>query len=269
MKYNITKSLKSYMDDRNSILENLSNYMSNLYISGDYFLSLPHDDKFSYEDEYWHEIIDPDGKKRNRLEEKELFLKDIDYIINFVDNTTRGKILDIGCGLGWFLSAIDNNWTKYGVELSKFASEHAKKYGEIYNGAFLTSNFEYDYFDVILLHHVIEHLDDPISNLKKIKNNLKTNGILIIGTPDFDSGCARLFGKNYRLLHDKTHLSLFSNDSMHRFLRDHGFEIIKVEYPFFKTRYFNKENLLKLFYTNSISPPFYGNFMTFFAINKK
>ncbi len=50
---------------------------------------------------------------------------------------------------------------------------------------------------------------------------------------------------------------------MHRLLRDFGFVIDKVDYPFFETRYFTPENLMRLFDINKISPPFYGNFMTF------
>ena len=94
---------------------------------------------------------------------------------------------------------------------------------------------------------------------------LKKGGIILLGTPDFDSGCARLFGNNYRLLNDPTHISLFSNDSMHRFLRDHGFTIDYVEYPFFNTRHFTEDNLKALFNTSKVSPPFYGNFMTFYC----
>ena len=38
---------------------------------------------------------------------------------------------------------------------------------------------------------------------------LKNNGYFIIGTPNFDSGCARKFGKKYRFFNDKTHVSFF------------------------------------------------------------
>ena len=112
-------------------------------------------------------------------------------------------------------------------------------------------------------------MEKPEEEIKNIQRILKPEGILILGTPDFDSGCARLFGENYRLLHDKTHISLFSNDSMQRFLRDNNFGIFRTEYPFFETRFFTKENLMKLFDTIIISPPFYGNFMTFFCRNEK
>ena len=90
--------------------------------------------------------------------------------------------------------------------------------------------------------------------------------MLILGTPDFDSGAARRWGARYRLVHDPTHISLFTNDSMHRFLRDHGFDIEYVDYPYFETRYFTSENLARqLDATSEVSPPFYGSFMTFYS----
>jgi hypothetical protein len=108
-------------------------------------------------------------------------------------------------------------------------------------------------------------MQNPVENLEKALKILKDDGIIIIATPDFDSGCARRFGNNYRLLHDSTHISLFSNDSMHRMLRDHLLEIEYVDYPFFGTKYFNKENLDRLFNIEETSPAFYGNFMTFYC----
>jgi hypothetical protein len=91
------------------------------------------------------------------------------------------------------------------------------------------------------------------------------DGLFILATPNFDSGCARRFGERYRLLHDKTHITLFSDDSMRRFLRDHGFRIERSDYPYFETPYFTEENLRRLMDTEQVSPPFYGNFMTFYC----
>ena len=76
---------------------------------------------------------------------------------------------------------------------------------------------------------------------------------------------ARRYRERYRLLHDPTHISLFSNDSMHRFLRDHGFRIERVRYPYFEGRHFNQANLTRLLEGEGISPAFYGNFMTFYC----
>ena len=47
---------------------------------------------------------------------------------------------------------------------------------------------------------------------------------------------------------------------MTRALRDNG-HIIGIDFPFFNTNYFNKQNLLKLlnYKKQKISPPFYGS----------
>jgi SAM-dependent methyltransferase len=183
----------------------------------------------------------------------------------YVRSLEPGAILDAGCGLGWFLSALDPRWQRYGLELSAFAAAHARRYGEVHEARLEHCPFPDEFFDVVFCHHVIEHVPDPVRAVKQLHRVLMPGGKLIIGTPDFDSGAARRYGPKYRLLHDPTHVSLFSNDSMHRFLRDHGFRIDRVEYPLFDTRHVTADMLLRLLDTSAICPAFYGNFMTFYA----
>src|SRR3989338_6691985 len=85
---------------------NLTQLMRSLYESGEYYVSLAKTEKPDYEESYWDKIVDPDGKERNRLEERELFLGDIDYVVTYLKTLPPSKILDIGCGLGWLLAAL-------------------------------------------------------------------------------------------------------------------------------------------------------------------
>ncbi len=219
----------------------------------------------SYEKEYWGVVVDPDGNVRDRRLECVRYLEDIQEEMDFINALPPGRLLDVGCGLGFLLSGLKAGWDRHGVEVSAFAAEHARAHGHIHLGPIEEAGYADEHFDVVVIHHVIEHLEDPIGMLKELRRVLKPDGWLILGTPDFDSGAARRFGEKYRLLHDVTHISLFSNDSMHRFVRDHGFRIEHVGYPYFETRHFNRESLLSLFDTDQISPPFYGNFMTFYC----
>lgn len=230
-----------------------------------YFTKRDSGSRPDYEDSYWGLVTDPDGAIRNRVEEREQYLDDIKQELRFLNKLTPGRILDIGCGLGFLLSALEERWAKYDVEVSHFAAHHASRWGQIHVGDLKSASFGDENFDVVVMYHVIEHISDPVATIIEVRRILKPGGILLLGTPDFDSGCARRFGDNYRLLHDRTHVSLFTNDSMHHFLRDHGFRIDRVEYPFFNTRHFTPENLLRLFDTSKMSPPFYGNYMTFYC----
>ncbi len=244
---------------------NLKLLMSNLYKKGDYFASIEAESS-DYEENYHMITIDPDGKERKLLDERQHSLAATKEISDFLLNIKPGKILDIGCGPGWILSSLNDNWEKHGVEISEFASNYASKFGNIHCGTL--DDYEEIGFDVVIINHVIEHLADPISAIIKIHTLLKKGGKLILGTPDFDSGAARRYGSNFRLLHDPTHVSLFSSDSMHRFLRDFGFHINHVEYPFFDTIWFNKDDMLKMFDDTTMSPPFYGSAMTFLCEKK-
>jgi len=221
-----------------------------------------------FEENYWGTVIDPDCKTRNRLDEKCQRINDMQEELHFINNLPCGRILDIGCGMGDFLSAVKENWDKYGLEVSKHAANEAKKYGKISIGSLEEVSYEDEYFDVIVMYHVIEHLKKPEDYITKARNILKPNGILIIGTPDFDGAMAEKFAENYRLLYDKTHISLFSRISLRHFLEDFGFEIEKESFPFFKTRHFTKENLLRVFDVSKVSPPFWGSFMTFYCRKK-
>ena len=101
-----------------------------------------------------------------------------------------------------------------------------------------------------------------------IKKILKPGGIVLIGTPNFGSACSLRYGKKFRMLHDETHISLFSDIKLCELINDLGMTVHKVDYPYFNTKYFNKEEILKIFNKNIISPAFYGNIMTVYAIKK-
>ena len=75
----------------------------------------------------------------------------------------------------------------------------------------------------------------------------------------------KVFKQNFRMLHDKGHISLFTSFSLIALLEDNGFEIIKVEYPFFETQWFNSDNLNRMFDTTKVSPAFYGSHVVVFC----
>jgi len=217
---------------------------------------------------------DPDNKIRKPFEEKdhkiEFFKTEIDYVNKLkYPKTSKPKILDLGCGTGFVTSAVKNNYLKYGLEVGKDSYNFAKKFFNFMHlGKLKKGTFKKNFFDVILFLHVIEHVTNPIDLLEIIHDILKPNGKLILGTPNFDSACARRYGHKFRMLHDKTHVSLFSDQKLSELLIDLGFQIEKIDYPYFGTEYFNKKEILKIFNRNIISPPFYGNIMTFYAFKK-
>jgi 2-polyprenyl-3-methyl-5-hydroxy-6-metoxy-1,4-benzoquinol methylase len=221
-----------------------------------------------YEDEYWGEAIDPDGNKRDLITEKESKIKNLHYDdIKFVEELSGGKILDAGCGFGFFLSALSDRWEKYGLELSQYCVENIKINNpdiKVKNEIIENIPFDLDFFDVIYSFHVIEHVMNPEDHIKCLHKMLKKDGKLIISTPNIGSFVSRRFKGNYRLL-GLPHIILFSVETLSILLKRIGFEIIGIKFPFFKTEYFTFINLLRLYDKKSVSPPFYGNIMTIYT----
>ena len=225
---------------------------------------------------YWKDFKnfkDPDGKLRNLSIERKKKLIDLKNEIRFIKNKFKNRkcrIIDLGSGFGFFLSAFGKNWEKHGIELSDLASHDSKKWSQIHKidlekKITISDMKKLGKFDVVFSYHVIEHLKNPNQFILNARELLKDDGIFILGTPNFDSACARLFKKKYRFFHDKTHITLFSENSLFRLLDDYGFKVFNVDYPYFETYHFNLNNLKKLFNKKQVSPPFYGNIMTFYT----
>jgi 2-polyprenyl-3-methyl-5-hydroxy-6-metoxy-1,4-benzoquinol methylase len=247
-------------------MESINTKLRKLLISKKFYIKHNRNKKNSFEKKYHGIIKDPDGKIRNLITEKKYKLLQLSFIIKFLKKTKPGKILDVGCGHGWLLSALDKKYKKFGVDISKLATKNASKYGNIFTGEI--QQLKESGFDIITALHIIEHIRNPENFILKLHKILKKNGLLILETPDFDSAAARRYGNKFRLLHDNTHISLFSQDSLIRFVRHYGFDVVDIHYPYFETPFFNKKNLLKILDKRGVSPPFYGSVITLFLKKK-
>ncbi|MCE9501182.1 MAG: class I SAM-dependent methyltransferase [Leptospira sp.] len=102
-----------------------------------------------------------------------------------------GRILDVGCGLGFFLKLVRQikpGWETIGYELSPPAVNFAKtKNGldNIFNQPVEKSRIKNNSFDIITLWDVIEHIPVPQPKLKFLHSILKPGGILFLQTPNF------------------------------------------------------------------------------------
>lgn len=215
--------------------------------------------------EYWKKRKDPDGNLRDFIKnfnkEKKKYLSNNKTLTKMINSLKYKSICDVGCGPGFLISSLKKK-NIVAVELDESAIKIASNFAKVYRKN-LNQVFKLDQkFDLVVCNHVIEHLRKPEILIKSINNLLKKNGYLIIGTPDFDSAMARRYKNKYRLLNDKTHISLFSFESLLRFF-ENKFKIIQIEFPYFDTEYFNKQNILKIFNQKNVSPPFYGNFLLF------
>ena len=157
-----------------------------------------------------------------------------DYSEDIAKIGLPGRILDVGCQKGVFLKDMqDKGWDCYGVDISETACEIARDsrgLENIYTGDIQDVNLPENYFDVITLWHVIEHLYDPRAVICKLRKLLKPDGVLVIECPNIDSVSGRLFGACWQPLEAPRHLYQFSVSTLRDLMLLSGFRVRSIEY---------------------------------------
>lgn len=142
----------------------------------------------------------------------------------------KGRLLEIGCGLGHFLSiAKRKGWDASGVELSEFASNYAKEqFGlNIFNGLLEKAKFPDNHFDVVALWATLEHLIDPVKELIEICRILSPGGLLVLSVPNNNSFHTRVLGMQNTDMKHFEHNYQFPFNTLKILLDKTGFERLR------------------------------------------
>jgi len=150
----------------------------------------------------------------------------------------RLKILDVGCSKGFIGKQLCNNYDFYGIDASIEDAKIAKKYYKDLKIADLDGKkpkYEKDFFDVIIMADVIEHLKDPLSTILYFKKSLKKDGIIICSVPNIANIYIRLkilfgnFDYEEKGILDKTHLKFFTHKSIKNLIKKANLTIFKED----------------------------------------
>jgi len=149
-----------------------------------------------------------------------------DNEVRFLEALPGGRLLDVGCGTGEWLSDMrGRRWDVEGVEPDQEAVQVARSLGlEVHQGSVEQQAFPDGGFQAVTLCHVIEHVPDPRATIAECHRILAPGGRLVVATPNSDSLSRRFFGRHWRGLEPPRHLSIFTMQSLSRLLQDVGFE---------------------------------------------
>ena len=173
-----------------------------------------------YPDDYWGVENEPTQQWINSSQADKLqFLSDC--------KLTSGRVLDVGCGSGFFLRAIDSaRWDRFGVEISQGAAEAARQAiggDRIFTGTLNQSAYERSAFDVVTLWSALEHTNQPRATLAEARRILKPGGSLIVQLPNADSYQLRLFEGRWFALDVPRHRYHFTPAKLESLLSGAGF----------------------------------------------
>ena len=141
--------------------------------------------------------------------------------------SSKGRILDIGAGVGDFLQVAKNDgWQTIGIEPSDKAKTIAKSKGVFFVEDL--SQLENNSFDIITMWHVLEHVPDLENQIKELKRLLKPNGTVIIAVPNFKSHDALHYGKYWAAYDVPIHLWHFSKTAIKKLFAKEDLHLVKV-----------------------------------------
>lgn len=171
------------------------------------------------------------NEKKNKPLQKVLFSL-IKYKVRGAKILPKRKLLDIGSGSGQFIYDMKHfGMEVYGIEPGEFNETDAKdKELNILKLDLIQAKYPSNYFNIITINHVLEHVDNPIKIIKEIRRILKKKGDLIIGVPNYNSLAYALFKKNWYQLDAPRHLFNFSDTTLVKILEKEGFSIEKIRY---------------------------------------
>ncbi len=173
------------------------------------------------------EVYSPEGDwGRHRQQEQEKpvsrarlvrLFEPVASTMNVLEPRAGATVLDFGCGLGGMLDGFAAlGWQTYGIEPAmKGAFARHRELTDIpVAGA----------FDVAVLHHVLEHVTDPRTILRKMSGAVREGGILLISVPNLDD--VAVHGELKYCIRADVHVLAYTGACLTWLAADAGFEVV-------------------------------------------
>jgi len=194
-----------FRQDPRPVWESLANYYPEDYVAYNYTLGIKKSKLRERIDNYGNE------KRRRAIERFQ----------------ASGLLLEIGCGTGAFLNELlqSGNWDVVGVEPNESAAVYTRQALKIpvHHGRFSDTDLEPGTYDAVVLWCVVEHLTDPIRDLRRIHKTLKEGGWIFFSVPNYESLDAKIFKEFWAGWDLPRHLYVFPQQTLREILHDIGF----------------------------------------------
>lgn len=208
----------------------------------------------------FHEMRDL-ASKRFGLSNEEICSQEEDWrILHFSDRAgrilkyrTSGRLLDVGCARGLFLSNFldKKSFDISGIEPRHWIREKAvKRLGDrVFCGTLKEARLPGAYFDVVTMINLIEHLPSPKDSLLEVNRIMKQGALLMVETPDAGGFFTRIMGGRWFHFLEAEHNYFFTKATISALLSKTGFKIVSIEssrklftlrYLFYQTTRYNK-----------------------------
>jgi SAM-dependent methyltransferase len=158
---------------------------------------------------------------------RRLMLRKKRRIIEKATGLTKGRILDVGCGTGYFAAKIKKvGWDVTGIEPNVKARDFAARHFALnVISPEHISELPSGVFDCITLWHVLEHFHDPFSYAAEIKRLMRPGGLCLCAIPNCSSFDADHYDEYWAAYDVPRHLWHFTPETFRLFAQKAGFRI--------------------------------------------
>jgi len=128
-------------------------------------------------------------------------------------NSKQDKVLDIGCGYGFFVNALEQDgYPTVGIDISEDRIELAKTHQGTFLQRYIDGEFVNEHkhkFKVVTLFHVLEHIRNPVKFLQLCSGLVADDGYLLIEVPNLKDDLLNTSDPYKRFYWQRAHLSYF------------------------------------------------------------
>lgn len=136
---------------------------------------------------YESEALEMWGDIKNTKSESIRQAEKYSFIYSYIKEMRIEKVLDVGCGTGFFLNNLDSSITKVGIEPSSKVKDYCG--APVYDSfeKFQESLHGKTKYDLITMFGVLEHLKDPKDMINKCMDYLTYDGCMAFIVPNVNS----------------------------------------------------------------------------------
>jgi 2-polyprenyl-3-methyl-5-hydroxy-6-metoxy-1,4-benzoquinol methylase len=137
------------------------------------------------------------------------------------------SMLDVGCGTGWISKIwVDSGACVTGLEPSSARAAVARERGIRVLSCYAEELDDNARYDLIVIRHVLEHLEDPKAILRSFVSRLNPNGLLLVVVPNIDCIGRKVFEADWTWVLP-WHCNFFNPRSLAHLLVGSGFSVFK------------------------------------------
>lgn len=144
----------------------------------------------------------------------------------------KADVLEIGCGNGEFTRFLIGytGWNIVGIEPGEKVAEAARKAGLDVQTCGIEDYKTDKKFDLIIVRHVLEHLNNPLESLTNIRKLLKNNGKVYVTLPNVETFEKKFFGTDWFAWEVPRHMFHFNPKTLSLIAKKSGLKIKRIKY---------------------------------------